>query len=131
MLYIFLRTFCENLLKANTISQPEMAQLGYSSYVFHTCLKKICDGFKVSYSINEVMDVCLFLILRETARSNCSNGGNRWLPALHAVCKVFQLYCEGEILLSSSQMMSTNVCLSHTHTLKQTQQSSCFHHTLD
>ncbi len=53
------------------------------------------------------MKMCFFF--RKTACPNCRNRGDRWLPALYAVCSLFQLHCEGTIFISLSKVKSTNV----------------------
>lgn len=47
-----------------------------------------------------------FFFFRKTARPHCCNRENRWLQPLYAVCKIFQLHCEGKTVFSYSKMSS-------------------------
>lgn len=53
--------------------------------------------------------MCAFFLFRKIACLNCCNKGNRRLPPLYEICKIFQLHCEGKIVSSCSKLMSTNM----------------------
>lgn len=92
----------------------------YGPHPYHLVATNLLINFLVAW-----LRLSKFIFLffpRKIASPNCCNRGNRWLPPLYAVCKLFQLHCEGEFVFSYRKIMTINVQFvldsdaTHTHT---------------